>query len=225
MTVSALLAAKNLGRQVEGGEWLIRHIDMEVHAGDRLAIVGPSGSGKTVLLRALALLDPVSEGTVLFDGQPVSGSAVPACRTRVAYLQQRASMFEGTVEDNLRKPFGLAVHAGKQFDRTRIAGWLDGLGRGADFLVKDQQNLSGGESQIAALLRTMQLEPQVLLLDEPTSALDEASTTAVETLLERWLAETPTGAIVWITHSSEQANRMCNRVLHMDGGQLSDGND
>ncbi len=222
MTSSVLLAAEHLGRKTESGEWLIRHIHLAVHPGDRVAIVGPSGSGKTVLLRALAMLDPVSEGTVLFESRGISGSAVPLYRTQVAYLQQRSSMFEGTVEDNLRKPFELAVHSGRQFDRDRIMRWLDGLGRGPDFLTKDQQNLSGGESQITALLRTMQLEPQVLLLDEPTSALDEASTEAVEKMLEQWLSETPAGAFLWITHSSEQATRMCNRVLHMQDGRLSD---
>ena len=196
-----------------------------VRDGDRVGIVGSSGSGKTVLLRALAMLDPVAEGAVLFEGRQVSGSAVPGYRTQVAYLQQRATLFEGTVEDNLRKPFELAVHTGRQFDRDRVAAWLEGLGRGEAFLAKDQQNLSGGEAQVAALLRTIQLEPRLLLLDEPTSALDEASTVAVEKLLEQWLAETPSGAFVWITHSSEQAARMCDRVLRMQDGRLTDGGD
>lgn len=225
MPDSPLIAANNLGRQIDSESWLIRNVDLQVHAGDRVAVVGSSGSGKTVLLRTLAMLDPLTEGAVTFEGRSVSGSEVPRYRTEVAYLQQRATLVEGTVEDNLRKPFEFAVHSGAQFDRDRILRWLSGLGRHGAFLEKDQQNLSGGELQITALLRTMQLDPKVLLLDEPTSAMDEASTVAVEKLIEQWLAEKHAGAFVWITHSSQQAARMCDRIMTMRDGRLIAGND
>ena len=70
---------------------------------------GPSGAGKTVLLRALALLDPLDSGTILWQGRAECGEGVPRYRKRVIYLHQRPALFEGTVEDNLRLPFGLRV--------------------------------------------------------------------------------------------------------------------
>ncbi len=218
--MATMIETKQLGRQDEDGNWLVRNIDLRVSASDRLAIVGSSGSGKTVLLRAIARLDPISEGQILFRGQQFSGTSIPSYRTEVVYLQQQASLFEGTVEANLRKPFELAIHCDRKFNRDRVLAWLEVLGRGPEFLDKDQQNLSGGESQITALLRAMQLEPKVFLLDEPTSALDEASTTAVETLLNQWFDDTPDAAFLWITHSDKQAERMCDRSLQMTDGQL-----
>ena len=217
-----IVEAVDLGRQADDGTWLLRHVDFVVCPGDRLAVVGSSGSGKTLLLRSLATLDPIQSGRLVVAGRPVTGSEIPRYRTQVVYLQQRPVLFEGTVEFNLKKPFELAVHRGKQYDRARIATWLDGLHRDTSFLEKQHHNLSGGEAQIAALLRTMQLDPQVLLLDEPTAALDAAATAAVERLVNRWLDDTgDRGAFVWITHTIDQADRMCDVVYQMSNGELT----
>lgn len=81
--------------------WLIRDVSFAVNSGERLGILGPSGAGKTVLLRALAILDPLDAGTILWKGQSVRGDAVPAFRKQVIYLHQRPSLFEGSVEENL----------------------------------------------------------------------------------------------------------------------------
>lgn len=219
--VVPIVEAVNLGRQAFDGTWLLRDVNFVVCPGDRLAVVGSSGAGKTVLLRSLAMLDPIQSGRLLAAGRPVAGSEVAPYRTQVIYLQQRPVLFEGTVDLNLQKPFELAVHRGKHYNRAKVAGWLDSLNRDASFLKKQHQNLSGGELQIAALLRAMQLDPQVLLLDEPTAALDAAATAAVERLVDRWLSDTAgRGAFVWITHTIEQADRMCDDVYQMADGKL-----
>ena len=98
---------------------------------------------------------------------------------------------------------------------------LAAQGRDETFLAKKQHELSGGEAQITALLRAMQLEPEVLLLDEPTAALDDVATKAVEQLLDRWLCEQPNErSIVWVTHDRDQARRVCDRILHLERGRL-----
>ena len=217
-----LLEARGVGRRKPGGEeWLLQGVSLAIRPGDRLALAGPSGGGKTLLLRALALLDPLDAGEVCWKGQQVQGAAVPAFRRQVIYLHQRPALFEGTVEDNLRQPFALKAHRGSQFDEGRVTGWLAELGRDAAFLAKPQPNLSGGEAQIVALLRALQLDPTLLLLDEPTAALDAEAARAVERLVGRWLDAAPDDrSFVWVCHDLGQAHRVATRSLRMEGGRL-----
>src|SRR5205807_6803377 len=136
--------------------------------------------------RALAWLDRLDEGEIRWRSQPLRGDLIPAYRSRVIYLHQRPALFEGTVEDNLRLPFSLKAHRAGRFDRARAVARLAGLGRDPSFLDKSHRDLSGGEAQITALVRALQLDPDVLLLDEPTAALDGTAARAVERLLEHW---------------------------------------
>ncbi len=217
-----LLEAKSLGRRRPNGEgWLFRNVSLKIYTGQRLVLVGRSGAGKTLTLRALALLDPVDEGHVLWRGQTISAKKIPWFRSRVVYLHQRPDAVEGTVEQVLKQPFKLRVHADKRFSRERVISLLQTLGRDESFLGKSGQDLSGGEAQIVALLRALQFEPNVLLLDEPTSSLDSETTQLVETLLNRWVTQSAERAFVWVTHDLEQAQRVADDVLRIDAGQLT----
>lgn len=205
-----------------GGSCLLNQISLSVHGGDRLALVGPTGSGKTLLLRSLAMLDPVDAGEIRWQGKRVPGNEIPEFRSRVIYLHQRPALVEGTVEDNLRQPFSLQVHKKKPFRRERIVELLESLGRDESFLSKQQSDLSGGEAQLTALLRAIQLDPRILLLDEPTAALDSKATDMVETLVGQWLDEQPARrATAWVTHDREQARRISPTVLQIHDGKLS----
>jgi putative ABC transport system ATP-binding protein len=217
-----LLETHHARRRATGsGNWLLQNIALTLGGGERVAIVGPSGSGKTLLLRALAMLDPLDAGSVRWRGEVPTGAAVPAYRRCVLYLHQRPALVDGTVEDNLRRPFQLRQHRNKRYDRDQALTLLDALGRDAGFLRKRHHELSGGETQLVALVRALQLDPQVLLLDEPTAALDGGTTVRVERCLCDWLDQQPTTrAQCWITHDISQANRVATRILHMAGGQL-----
>lgn len=217
-----LLEARRLERRA-GGRSLLADVSIEIHAGDRLAIVGPTGSGKTLLLRALAMLDPVDSGSILWQAREVHGHDVPTFRSRVIYLHQRPALTDGTVEAILRQPFLLKIHRGKRYDPAFIVARLATLGRDESFLARHVRDLSGGESQIVAMLRVMQLDPQVLLLDEPTSALDPQATEMVEQLVDSWTREQPAArATLWVTHSRQQAERIADRVLTMQNGSLQE---
>ena len=220
-----VIEARNLGRRsVADGQWLLREVNLSVNVGDRVAIFGPSGCGKTVLLRSLAMLDPLDIGEIRWHGAGVEPQAMPHFRSQVVYLHQRPALLEGTVEDNLRQPFTWKVHADKTFSMDTIARWLQRLHRDVSFLQKRSRDLSGGESQITALLRAIQLEPSVLLLDEPTSALDQSATEAVEQLVNGWLGDaTERRAAVWVSHDEGQAARVSDRSLPMCDGRIVGG--
>ncbi|WP_250513237.1 ATP-binding cassette domain-containing protein [Caballeronia sp. INDeC2] len=202
------------------GAVLLHPTEFVLYAGQRAAITGPSGSGKSVFLRALALLDACDAGYVAWRGERIARAGIPAYRRRVAYIAQRPTMLDGTVEDNLRYPFTLKTYRDTHFDRDAATRLAQAAGRGADFLDKLASDLSGGEAQIAALVRVLQLAPDVLLLDEPTASLDPASARSIEALVGAWFDAGPERACIWVSHDAEQARRVATRHLTMDAGVL-----
>ena len=224
MTDTPLVEASDIARQdPQSGQMLLQPTRFVLHAGDRVAITGPSGSGKSVFLRALALLDPLAGGQIAWHGKPIERATITCYRRNVAYIRQRPAILDGTVEDNLRYPFSLKVYRDVRFDRARAASLAAQAGRGEDFLAKRASELSGGEAQIAALIRVLQLAPEVLLLDEPTASLDPESSHAIEGLVEAWFnAEGQAHASVWVSHDPAQAKRMSERHLTMRAGVLDE---
>ncbi|HVE11335.1 MAG TPA: ATP-binding cassette domain-containing protein [Paraburkholderia sp.] len=224
MTLTPIVQAHGIARRdALRGTTLLQPTDFALYGGDQVAITGPSGAGKSVLLRALALLDPLSSGSVRWRGRPVTRAAIPLYRREIAYVRQRAAILDGTVEDNLRYPYSLRVYRDLRFDRGVARELAAHAGRGADFLERDASDLSGGEAQLMALIRVLQLQPQALLLDEPTASLDPESALAGEALIRAWFAQgTSPRAWVWISHDTAQALRVGTRQLTMRAGVLSE---
>ena len=218
----SLLEARSLGRRQRGSDqWLLRGVNLAVEGGDRLAITGPTGSGKTLLLRSLAALDPFDEGQILWQGQAVSPARTPAFRRQAIYLHQRPALVEGTVEDNLRLPYSLRAHATNEFNRSYVLDLLQHVGRSVDFLQQAAQHLSGGERQLVAVLRALQLSPLILLLDEPTASLDEKTSRTIEEFVTGWQQDKPEErAFLWVTHDPQQVVRVSNRAVTVRDGQL-----
>jgi putative ABC transport system ATP-binding protein len=208
-------------RDPQTGMWLIEGVSLTLDFGERLGVIGPSGAGKTVLLRALAMLDPIDAGEVRWQGTAVGADGVPRYRSRVVYLHQRPALADGSVLENLRLPFALAVHRDKAYNSQRAVELIEVVGRDASFLQKASRDLSGGEAQIVALVRALQFDPAVLLLDEPTASLDPATAHSVEIFLNRWLREsTEQRALVWVSHDHDQTLRMTDRRIHLRSGRL-----
>ena len=216
-----LLAAHRIGRRhPQQPGWLLEDLSLQVFTGDRLFLQGPTGSGKTLLLRAMSLLDPIDVGEILWQGEPVADEDVPAFRAQVAYLLQKPIVRPGTVRSNLEHPFGMGTHRDKTYAEDWLIEMLADVDLAPSFLDKPAQTLSGGESQIVALLRVLQLAPRVLLLDEPTAALDAQATAQIEQLLLDWFnRQNGRCAYVWVSHVQEQQQRIANRTVRLRGGK------
>jgi putative ABC transport system ATP-binding protein len=224
MTAPYLLEARGLVRRdARTATTLLHATGFALAAGERAVITGPSGSGKSVFMRALALLDPIDAGHVLWHGREIDRHAIPRYRRSVAYVRQRSALIEGTVEENLRYPYSLHAYRDVRFDRGLAAQLAAAAGRGDDFLAKRASDLSGGEAQVASLIRVLQLAPEVLLLDEPTASLDPESTRAIEELVTNWFdADRSRRASVWVSHDPAQVERVGERRLSMRAGALTE---
>lgn len=136
---------------------------------------------------------------------------MPQYRSQVIYLHQRPALMEGTVELNLRQVYRLALHCQKAYNRQQILQYLAPLNRDGDFLQRSVDNLSGGEAQMVACLRALQLAPRVLLLDEPTASMDEATAQQLEALILQWQQADSRRACIWTSHNSRQLDRVTDR--------------
>jgi putative ABC transport system ATP-binding protein len=188
---------------------LLKGLSFSLDEGERLVLGGPSGLGKTTLLRALAgLIDPLS-GQILLRGREAGADGWPEYRRRVLQVSQIPAFFEGSVKENLARPFSFRS-VQSPYDEQRARVLLDEAGLGPTFLDESATELSVGQQQRVSLVRALLLEPEMMLLDEPTSGLDEASRRAVEGLL----VEAGTACVI-VTHEEAFAERIGARRLDL----------
>ncbi|MBF0286498.1 MAG: ATP-binding cassette domain-containing protein [SAR324 cluster bacterium] len=209
-----VLQANNLGRQIESS-WMWKGLSFSFYPGDRVGVVGPSGSGKTLLLRVISGLDDAQEGNLSFQGKALRHWQMPEYRSQVIFLPQRPALLEGTVEMNLQYVYRFSIYQDQTYQREQILHYLSLLGREADFLKRKDTELSGGESQIVAFLRALQLSPIVLLFDEPTASLDEDAAKNLETLVHSWQQQQSRSLYLWTTHDQAQLKRMTDQQIHI----------
>ena len=220
--MNPILQIKDLSSPLQReGVPLLNSVSFTLQSGDRLVLTGPSGSGKSLLLRTLTYLDPTASGDIFFMGSPVTAERVPYFRSQVIYLGQKPCLSEGTVEDNLKKVFEFKVHRNKKYERDRVLELLRSFHFGPSFLSQPAKLLSGGESQVVALIRAIILDPVILLLDEPTASLDSAKNDVFENLVVSWIKAASNRSFIWITHQKEQEQRVGNRWISLMKGLLN----
>ncbi|BDD71818.1 heme ABC transporter ATP-binding protein [Streptomyces anthocyanicus] len=216
-----LAAAEGL-RVHLGGRPVLDGVDVEVRAGEVLALVGPNGAGKSTLLGALAADVPAAEGVVRVHGRPVSDWSAPELALRRAVLPQSASLsFPFAVEEVVR--MGRAPWAGGDRADEDEAAVAEAMARTevAGFAGRPFSALSGGERARVALARVLAQRAPLLLLDEPTAALDLRHQELVLRLCrERARAG---DAVVVVLHDLALAAAYADRVALLRSGRIAAG--
>lgn len=171
-------------------------LTVALHAGRIVRLAGPSGSGKTSLLRTCARLQAAVSGELSLQGRAAAAVPPGEWRRTVAYVPQRAVMLPGSVGDNLRAGFALAIARGRQPDAARVDALLDALQLPRSMAAQDARLLSGGEAARVALGRALLVDPAVLLLDETTAALDPDAAAALVAAVGEYLRTGDRAALV-----------------------------
>ncbi len=198
---------------------ILSAIDMQVNAGEAVAILGPSGSGKSTLLGLLAGLDQPTEGQVSLLGHDLTTmdeDARAALRAgRVGFVFQSFQLLPGmTALENVALPLQIGRHSGGREQAEALLRDV-GLGERLDHLPRQ---LSGGEQQRVAVARAFAGEPEILFADEPTGNLDAASGKRVIELLFN-LRDRAGSTLLLVTHDQQLASH-CDRVLRLEAGRM-----
>jgi ABC-type polar amino acid transport system ATPase subunit len=205
-------------RKSFGDNVVLDELDLVVERGSAIVVAGPSGSGKSTMLRCINGLEPVDEGEVRFDGQPIdySGKALSRLRAEIGMVFQQFNLFPHmTVLDNIVLGPVKARHASREQARGRAHELLERVG------IPEKANdypadLSGGQQQRVAIARALAMDPKLMLFDEPTSALDPEMIREVLDVM-RDLARGGMTMIV-VTHEMGFAREVCDRIVFIDDG-------
>jgi putative ABC transport system ATP-binding protein len=217
-----IIAALNLGKRVataEGPLDILSGVNLEIKAGESVAVIGVSGSGKSTLLGLLAGLDTPSVGEVKLVGRALTRLTEDGrARVRagaVGFVFQSFQLLPSlTALENVMLPLELAGNADAESEAREL---LKRVGLGGR-LTHYPQALSGGEQQRVAIARAFVTCPAVLFADEPTGNLDSVTGARVIDLLFELNAERNT-TLVLVTHDQQVAAR-CGRAIYLDGGQI-----
>jgi putative ABC transport system ATP-binding protein len=197
----------------------LANLDLEVEAGEMLAIVGPSGSGKTTLLNLIGLLDKPSTGEIEVQGEPTSTLASTGYARRrqalIGFVFQSYNLIPVlSALDNVLLPLRLAGRTSAAQD-ARAGELLDEVGLGGHHHKRPEQ-MSGGQRQRVAIARALIAQPQLVIADEPTASLDSENTHAAMQLFQR-LNRTHGVTFVFSTHDDRALAYMTRCVRLCDG--------
>jgi ATP-binding cassette subfamily C protein CydCD len=201
------------------GAPILDGVSLTLAPGLTTALVGPSGAGKTTVARIVARLADPQSGTVACGGVDLRHVDPRAWRARVAWVQQRPSLFAGTIEDNVRlaRPGASSHEVARVLSAAGATELVAALPDGARTRVGDGgRRLSAGQSRRIALARAFLDDAPLVVLDEPTAHLDPESAAGIEAAIAR-LAEGRT--VLLITHRAELATR-CDRVVELRDGRI-----
>jgi polar amino acid transport system ATP-binding protein len=217
---AALVRLEGIQKWFSDDLYVLRGIDLEVHAGEVLVVIGPSGSGKSTLLRTINLLEPPTEGRVHFEGIDLTDvrTNLDAARTRIGMVFQQFNLFpHKTALQNvtiaLEHVLGLSGDEARQraLEELREVGLV---GRADAY----PGHLSSGQQQRVAIARALAMSPKLMLFDEVTSALDPELVKGVLDVMKQLASEGMT--MVVVTHEMGFAREVGSRMLFLDEGRI-----
>ncbi len=218
-----MITVKDLHKTFEDNH-VLRGVNYHIHQGEKIVVVGPSGSGKSTFLRCLNLLETPTKGEIWFDGQLITDPKVNIDKVRqhMGMVFQNFNLFNNlTIMDNIiLAPVKLKLKSREEACEEALA-LLNrvGLTEKADAYPSQ---LSGGQKQRIAIVRSLAMNPKVMLFDEPTSALDPEMVGEVLEVMKD-LAETGMTMVV-VTHEMGFAREVGTKVLFMDEGIIMEEN-
>lgn len=214
-----MIQMKNLSKWY-GNFQVLKNCTTELSRGEVMVVCGPSGSGKSTLIKCVNGLEPVQEGEIFIEDQPVTGKGVdlPKLRARVGMVFQHFELFPHlSILDNLNlaqiKVLGRDVDTASQ----KSMGLLERVGL-KSHAHKFPIQLSGGQQQRVAIARALAMDPIAMLFDEPTSALDPEMVNEVLDVMVELAREGMT--MMCVTHEMGFARKVADRIVFMDGGEI-----
>lgn len=219
-----MIIVKDLHKEFEGNNHVLRGVNYHIHPGEKIVVVGPSGSGKSTFLRCLNLMERPTSGEIWFDGQKITDDKtdINKVRQHMGMVFQHFNLFNNlTIMDNITlAPIKLKLmgveeakeNALKLLNRVNLAEKADAY----------PGSLSGGQKQRIAIVRSLAMSPKVMLFDEPTSALDPEMVGEVLEVMKE-LADSGMTMVV-VTHEMGFAREVGTKVLFMDGGNIIEEN-
>ncbi len=201
---------------------ILNGITESIADGEKIVIIGPSGAGKSTFLRCLNLLEKPDSGSIIFDGQDITAkdTDINKIRQKMNMVFQHFNLFPHlTVMRNITlAPLTLKLQGEEEAKENALA-LLSRIGL-ADKADAYPSSLSGGQKQRIAIVRSLAMNPKVILFDEPTSALDPEMVGEVLALMKDLAKEGMT--MVVVTHEMGFAREVATRVLFMDGGLIAE---
>jgi len=204
----------------EGEHQILHNVDLDVHAGEVLALVGPSGAGKSTLVNLIPRFFDVTSGRILIDGSDVRDLTLASLRRQIAQVTQETVLFNDTVRNNIAYGQPDVKHAlVEQAASNALAhDFILQLPQGYDTVIGEKGfRLSGGERQRMAIARALLKNAPILILDEATSALDAES----ESLVQAALANLMQGRTVMVIAHRLSTIRRANRIAVLECGRIT----
>ncbi len=216
-----MIEVKNLQKKF-GKLNVLNGITETIQKGEKIVIIGPSGSGKSTFLRCLNLLEKPTSGSILFEGIELTDpkTDIDKVRRKMGMVFQHFNLFPHlTVLQNIMLAPVTQKLATKEEARAKALSLLKRIGLEDKADVYPSQ-ISGGQKQRIAIVRSLAMEPDVMLFDEPTSALDPEMVGEVLSLMKELAAEGMTMAVV--THEMNFAREVADKILFMDEGIVAE---
>jgi len=203
------------------GDAVLRDINLEVQAGEIVAIVGSSGSGKTTLVHLIPRFFDVTSGRLLIDGHDVRDATLASLRTQIGIVTQETILFNDTVRNNIA--YGQPQVSQKQVIEAATAAlaheFIMSLPEGYDTVIGERGfRLSGGERQRLSIARALLKNAPILILDEATSALDTESESLVQSALQNLMS----GRTVLVIAHRLSTVRRADRIVVIENGTIAD---